>query len=63
MIWACDQVEILGSSVGAGEAYLIVVQNVPKRQVEKEISVYQERDYEHEERSDGRILRLDDLLV
>jgi hypothetical protein len=32
-------------------------------QVEKEISVYKERDYEHEERSDHRLLRLDDVLV
>jgi hypothetical protein len=31
--------------------------------VEKEISIYKERDYEHEERSDHRLLRLDDLLV
>jgi hypothetical protein len=32
-------------------------------EVEKEISVYKERDYEHGERSDHRLLRLDDLLV
>ncbi len=31
--------------------------------VEKEISVYKERDYEHEERFDHRLLCLDDLLV
>ena len=32
-------------------------------EVKKEISAYKERDYEHEERSDHRLLRLDDLLV
>jgi hypothetical protein len=31
--------------------------------VEKEISVYKELDYEHEERFDHRLLFLDDLLV
>jgi len=32
-------------------------------EVKKEISAYKERDYEHEERSDHRLLRPDDLLV
>jgi hypothetical protein len=33
-------------------------------EVENDISVYKERDYyEHEERSDHRLLRLDDVLV